>query len=108
MFVAEPIENRLFVLVLQHPQEKKEALATAVTTCAALRRSALVVGLSWSNLSRALGRSADPKHWAVLYLGSKGVTYPEPVNFVSQKGNPMPMPPGWPPQAIAWPSSAAR
>ena len=70
MVVAEPIENRLFVLVLQHPQEKKEALATAVRTCAALRRSALVVGLSWSNLSRALGRSADPKHWAVLYLGS--------------------------------------
>ena len=70
MWVAEPIENQLFVLVLQHPQEKKETLATAVTTCAALRRSALVVGLSWSNLSRALGRSADPKHWAVLYLGS--------------------------------------
>ena len=60
MLIAEPIENRLFVLVLQHPQEKKEALATAVRTCAALRRSALVVGLSWSNLSRALGRSADP------------------------------------------------
>jgi hypothetical protein len=70
MYVAEPIENRLFVLILQHPQEKREALATAVTTCAALRRSALVVGLSWPNLSRALGRSADPKHWAVLYLGS--------------------------------------
>lgn len=70
MCVAEPIENRLFVLILQHPQEKREAFATAATACAALRRSALVVGLSWPNLSRALGRSADPKHWAVLYLGS--------------------------------------
>jgi len=29
MASAEPIDNRLFVLILQHPQEKKEALATA-------------------------------------------------------------------------------
>jgi DTW domain-containing protein YfiP len=67
---AEPIDNRLFVLILQHPQEKKEALGTAAATAAALRRSALVVGLSWPNLSRALGRPADPKRWAVAYLGS--------------------------------------
>ena len=66
----EPIDNRLFVLVLQHPQEKREALATAAASCAALRRSALVVGLSWPNLARALGRPADPRQWAALYLGS--------------------------------------
>jgi DTW domain-containing protein len=66
----EPIDNRLFVLVLQHPQEKREVLATAAATCAALRRSALVVGLSWPNLARALGRPADARQWAVLYLGS--------------------------------------
>jgi DTW domain-containing protein YfiP len=67
---AEPIENRLFLLVLQHPQEKREAIATAAASCAALRQAALVVGLSWPNLARALGRPADPKRWAVLYLGS--------------------------------------
>lgn len=67
---AEPIENRLFVLVLQHPQEKREVLATAAATCAALRQSALVVGLSWPNLARALGRPADTGQWAALYLGS--------------------------------------
>jgi DTW domain-containing protein len=70
MASAEPIGNRLFVLILQHPQEKKEALATAVLTRALLSRAELVVGLSWPNLSRALGRSVDPKRWAVLYLGS--------------------------------------
>jgi hypothetical protein len=64
------MDNRLFVLVLQHPQEKREALATAEATCAALRRAALVVGLSWPNLARALGRPADPRQWAALYLGS--------------------------------------
>jgi len=70
MASAEPIDNRLFVLILQHPQEKKEALATAASTCALLSHAELVVGLSWPNLSRALGRSVDPKRWAVLYLGS--------------------------------------
>jgi DTW domain-containing protein YfiP len=70
MASVEPIGNRLFVLILQHPQEKKEALATAAATRTLLRRAELVVGLSWPNLSRALGRTADPKRWAVLYLGS--------------------------------------
>jgi len=65
-----PIDNRIFVLILQHPQERKEVLATAATTCAMLRRAALVVGLSWPNLARALGRPADASRWAVLYLGS--------------------------------------
>lgn len=67
---SEPIDNRLFILILQHPREKREALATAALTIAMLRRAALVVGLSWANLGQALGRPADPRRWAVLYLGS--------------------------------------
>src|SRR5215467_4416591 len=67
---AEPIDNRLFILILQHPQEKKEVLATAALTRALLTRTDLVIGLSWPNLSRALGRSVDPNRWAALYLGS--------------------------------------
>ena len=70
MASAAPIDNRLFVLILQHPQEKKEALATAALTRALVSHAELVVGLSWPNLSRALGRSVDPNRWAVLYLGS--------------------------------------
>ncbi|HKM73107.1 MAG TPA: DTW domain-containing protein, partial [Stellaceae bacterium] len=61
MASAEPIDNRFFVLILQHPQEKKEVLATAAVTRAMLNRAELVVGLSWPNLSRAVGRPADPK-----------------------------------------------
>lgn len=68
--VAQPADNRLFVLVLQHPQEGREALATAAIAVAALRRARLVVGLSWPGLSRILGGQADPKRWGVLYLGS--------------------------------------
>jgi DTW domain-containing protein len=79
MASSERIENRHYVLILQHPQEKREALATAASTCALLSHARLVVGLSWPNLSRALGRSADPKCWAVLYLGSV-----RPVTFRDQ------------------------
>ena len=67
---ADPIDNRLFILILQHPREKKEPLATATLTVAALRRASLAVGLSWANLPHALGRPADTRRWAVLYLGS--------------------------------------
>ena len=80
MASAEPIENRLFILILQHPREKKEALATAAATRALLRRAELVVGLSWPNLARALGRSVDPNRWAVLYLGSA-----RPASFGDQR-----------------------
>lgn len=58
------------VLILQHPQERREPLATAAAAVAALPRARLVVGLSWPNLSRALDRPADPGRWGVLYLGS--------------------------------------
>ncbi|MBV8133478.1 MAG: DTW domain-containing protein [Alphaproteobacteria bacterium] len=80
MASTAPIDNRLFVLILQHPQEKKEVLATAALTCALLSHTKLVVGLSWPNLSRALGRSVDPKRWAVLYLGSA-----RPASFEDQR-----------------------
>jgi hypothetical protein len=66
----EPIDNRTFILILQHPREKKEPLATADPTLAALQQARLAVGLSWPNLRAALGRPADPRGWAVLYLGS--------------------------------------
>ena len=67
---AEAIDNRIFVLILQHPREKKEALATAAATRVMLNRAELVVGLSWANLSQAVGRNVDARRWAVLYLGS--------------------------------------
>ncbi len=91
MASAEPINNRLFVLILQHPQEKREALATAALTRALLGRAELVVGLSWPNLSRALGRSVDPKRWAVLYLGSARLAAlgdPREVIAVDRHGEP--------------------
>jgi DTW domain-containing protein YfiP len=65
-----PLDNRIEVLILQHPQEQDVGLGTARLTVAHLRKAALRVGLSWPSLAKALGRPADPKRWGVLYLGS--------------------------------------
>jgi hypothetical protein len=89
---AEPIDNRLFVLILQHPREQREALATAALTVATLQRAALVVGLSWANLSQPLGRPADPRRWAVLYLGSarpRGFGLDRNIVAVDRHGEPL-------------------
>src|SRR5439155_10380476 len=54
------IDNRTFVLILQHPQERREPLATAPAILGTLRNAKLVAGLSWPNLARPLGHDADP------------------------------------------------
>lgn len=85
------VDNRVFVLVLQHPQERREALATAPLIVAALRNARLVTGLSWANLAPALGRPADPKRWGVLYLGSArpGATPNEEISVLGGDGEPV-------------------
>src|SRR3954462_3799757 len=66
-----PIDNRIALLILQHPQEQDRALGTARLTALHLKNSVLKIGLSWPSLSKALGRTVhDPSRWAVLYLGS--------------------------------------
>jgi DTW domain-containing protein YfiP len=66
-----PIDSRIAVLILQHPQEQDRALGTARLTALHFNNAVLKIGLSWPSLSKALGRPvADPSRWAVLYLGS--------------------------------------
>jgi len=66
-----PVQSRLSLLILQHPQEQDRALGTARLTALHFANATLKVGLSWPSLAKALGRPvADPSRWAVLYLGS--------------------------------------
>jgi DTW domain-containing protein YfiP len=66
-----PIDNRIALLILQHPQEQDRALGTARLTALHFKNAVLKIGLSWPSLSKALGRPVpDPSRWAVLYLGS--------------------------------------
>lgn len=83
---VRPLETRLHVLILQHPQEPDKDLGSAKLAHLSLPNSTLRIGLSWPNLAKALGRPAENQRWAVLYLGSgiKGPSRPG-ITFVTKK-----------------------
>ena len=66
----KPIDNRVEVLILQHPQEQDRILGTARLLALQLTRCTFKIGLSWPSLSKALGEEADPNQWAVMHLGA--------------------------------------
>ena len=59
------------VLVLQHPQEKREELATVAILAKCLPKTVIKVGLSWPNIKKIVGREVDANRWAVIYLGTQ-------------------------------------
>lgn len=68
---VDPVDSRIRLLILQHPQEQDRALGTARLTAQHFRHAVVKIGLSWPSLAKALGQPvADPRRWAVLYLGS--------------------------------------
>jgi DTW domain-containing protein YfiP len=74
---VRPIANRIAVLILQHPQEQDKLLGTARLTAQQFSNATFRVGLSWPSLAKALGKSAEPKRWATLFLGAaKPSDYP--------------------------------
>ena len=89
--MTQPVDNKVTILVLQHPQEQDRVLGTAGLLVAGLANAKVVVGLSWRNLAHALGEAAEPRDWGVLYLGStqtKGQT--TPLVAIDGKGQPLP------------------
>lgn len=88
-----PLDNEIFVLILRHPQEQDRKLGTARLLNLQLKNSLLKTGLSWPNLTKALGRGqenpVDPKRWGVLYLGMAKTSAPlayRALTVVSKKG----------------------
>ncbi len=89
----EPFDNRIAVIILQHPKEQDRALGTAGLTTRLLRHATLKVGLSWPSLAKILGRPVDPHRWAVLYLGSAKAAALAPgreIVVLNRKGEPEP------------------
>jgi DTW domain-containing protein YfiP len=64
------IDNKVSLLVLQHPQEQDRELGTARLAVLHFKDALLKIGLSWPSLSKIRGRPTDPQRWAILYLGS--------------------------------------
>lgn len=89
----EPIDNRVTLVVLQHPQEQDRTLGTAGLAVQSLKNAVLKIGLSWPSLSKLLGRTAEPARWAVLYLGSAKAATLAPdreVVLLNRKGDALP------------------
>ena len=83
-------ETRHHVLILQHPQEPDKELGSARIAHMALENSTLRIGLSWPNLTKALGRPAAQGNWGVLYLGGKTEKLKgdaRPLSIVTKSGN---------------------
>lgn len=68
---VQPIDTKTEILILRHPQEHREALGTAALTRTLLKNCTLRTGLSWRNLSHALGHDTAPSAWIALYLPGK-------------------------------------
>ena len=88
--MSETVDNKVTVLVLQHPQEQDHALGTAGLLCRPLASARLAVGLSWRNLGHALGEPAEARDWGVLYLGSAHAVGQGPLIAVDRKGETLP------------------
>jgi hypothetical protein len=85
----QPVDNKITVLILQHPQEQDRVLGTAKLICETLTNARIVVGLSWRNLAHALKEPAEAKDWGVLYLGYAHAPGKGPLIAVTGKGEPM-------------------
>jgi DTW domain-containing protein YfiP len=84
------IDNKVSLLILQHPQEQDRELGTARLTALHFKDALIKIGLSWPSLSKILGRPTDPRLWAILYLGSlkAAAVLPErDIVVVSKNGN---------------------
>jgi hypothetical protein len=84
------IDNKVSLLILQHPQEQDRELGTARLTALHFMNALLKIGLSWPSLTKILGRPTDPQRWAILYLGSvraAAVLPDRDIVVVNKKGN---------------------
>jgi DTW domain-containing protein len=91
--LVTPFDNQVELLILQHPQEQDRLLGSARLAARHFKNALLKIGLSWPSLSKVLDRETDPKHWAILYLGSLKAEALAPgrdIAVVTGKGAPLP------------------
>ncbi len=65
---VKSLQNKIRVVILQHPQEQFKMLNSARLARLILQNSSLRVGLSWPNFKSVAGQSEQPSQWGILYL----------------------------------------
>lgn len=89
-----PVNTKLRVVILQHPQEDDALLGTAKLLTATLPRAEIRVGLSWASLEHALDLPEGQRDkWAVLAAVKISEDVAElasrvPVLLLDRKGSP--------------------
>ncbi len=86
-----PVQGRLSVLVLQHPQEQDVVLGSVPVLARGWAATRVRVGLSWPSLAAAWGEPVDPARWAVIWPQNlpRPLTEAEqaaPAVFVDRRG----------------------
>lgn len=82
----EGLDNRINVVILQHPQEQLKALNSARLAHLLLKNSRILVGLSWSNFKKVAGPEEMPSQWGVLFLKTdKQPAADRPVVIINRK-----------------------
>ena len=89
----EKMQNRIEIVILQHPQEQDRELGTARLALKHFRNGRLAVGLSWPNLTKLIGRPTEPRKWGILYLGPARLSAEAQARGIAaldRKGEPLP------------------
>lgn len=86
---VRPCDNRLKVVILQHPQEKTKVLNSARLTHLMLGNSSILVGLSWANFKKVAGPEEVPSQWGVLHLKPDQQKTLAPLSITSPKKLPV-------------------
>jgi len=60
--------NKVKVIILQHPQEQFKVLNSARLAHLSLTNSDIRVGLSWKGFKAVAGENEQPSQWGILYL----------------------------------------
>jgi DTW domain-containing protein YfiP len=91
---VQPVDSRLRIVILQHPQEDDALLGTAKLVTAMLPKAEIRVGLSWASLEHALDLPEGQRDkWAVLSAAKLSDEVADlatrvPVLLVDRKGEP--------------------
>jgi DTW domain-containing protein YfiP len=83
------LDNRMKVVILQHPQERYKALNSAPLAHLLLKNSSFSVGLSWPNFKKIAGPDEMPSAWGVLVMKPDQSMGNWPVSVINRKKKPV-------------------